>query len=278
MKSTTESVVSAVSEIRAALLKSADIPADAAAELTAIDLIFYARGLTKIVDDPEGLPDFIRALAGGDEIYHPLDVLDVARADLIADEQADAAPQQNPQSEHGQVVLVLMGIMAVIALVSVVVSAFIGIAQASTGTFSENPSAMVDSIRAIPAPATVDQVNEATAVILGTLAATTNPVIAAEFEAEIQKNTHPLEKHGEEAIAVEECIQNNGKLLSWVNTTTGRIANLCQIPDGKYAGKYGLQILEEADESWVTSFVKNKMTKLDQVLQYLINAGYFPQP
>jgi putative hemolysin len=134
---------------------------------------------------------------------------------------------------------------------------------------------MVDSIRAIPAPATVDQVNEATAVILGTLAVTKNPLEVAAFEAEIQKNTHPLEKHGEEAVAVENCIDGGGTLAVWMNPDSQRRLKLCQIPDGKYQGKYGLHI-EEMNGDWVTSFIKNKYDQLDKVLAYLVRSGYMP--
>jgi hypothetical protein len=272
-----------VNDIHDALLKFDHLPAEVKFT-TASELMTKAYVLTTLVADAENLPDYVRALASGNS-ERPLDVVDVALADLLSEEQVNdlTSPQPSPFSgenregrrEEGQSVLAFMGILLVIALVAVVVSAFIGAIQTAVGAFSENPAAMMDSIRDIPAPATVDQINETTAVIIGTMAVTTNPVISAEFEAEIKENTHPLEKHGEEAVAVNACIDHGGELAEWVNPDTHRRLKLCQISEGKYSGKYGVQILEENSE-WVTSFVKGKMTKLDQVLQYLVNAGYRP--
>lgn len=277
-----DEVCEVVNDIHDALLEFDHLPAEgkytAASELMTKAYVLT----THLVADAENLPDYVRALANGNS-ERPLDVVDVALADLLADEQVNdhltpsiqptpTLPDGREKTENGQgLVLYVVGI----ALLAVLVMALIGIAQSVVGVFSANPAALAESIRSIPEPAVVEQVNQTTAVIIGTMAVTTNPVIAAEFETEIQEKSHPVEKHGEEALAVNACIDAGGQLAEWVNPDTHRRLKLCQIADGKYSGKYGLQVLEENSE-WVTSFIKNKMTKLDQVLQYLVNAGYRP--
>lgn len=276
-----DEVCEAVNDIHDALLKFDHLPAERKFT-AAIELMTKAYSLTScLVADVENLPDYVRALANGNSV-HALDVVDVALADLLADEQVnDLTPSIQPtptlpdgreKTENGQgLVLYVVGI----ALLAVLVMALIGLAQSVVGVFSANPAGMAESIRDIPEPYVVEQVNQTTAVIIGTMAVTTNPVISAEFETEIKENTHPLEKHGAEAVAVENCIDGGGTLAVWMNPDTQRRLKLCQIPDGEYQGKYGLHI-EEANSEWVTSFIKNKMTKLDQVLTYLANAGYRP--
>jgi putative hemolysin len=285
-----ESLADGIEDIRKRLLRRCEpgIDADEAARLMEDAFV-----LTCMVDVPTAeLPDYVRALAYG-EPDRAMDVVAVALEDLLAEEQVNdltspqpaspqpASPQPSPFSgenreggqESGQgLVVYALGI----AVLAVVVMALIGLAQSVVGVFSANPAGMVESIRDIPAPATVDQINETTAVIIGTMAVTKNPVEAAAFEAEIQqKAAHPLEKHGEEAVAVENCIDGGGTLAVWMNPDTQRTVKLCQIPDGKYRGKYGLHI-EEANGDWVTSFLKNKYDQLDQVLAYLVRAGYLP--
>lgn len=284
-----------IEEVRRALLDGTACTDPLAAE----KVMDIGHMLIEFADDPVNeLPDYVRVVGNGNW-DHPLDVCQVALADLLSDEQVNDASLQpdlapaSPQPSHltpdpspvmggeenregrqeqGQgLVLYVVGV----ALLAVLVMALIGIAQSVVGVFSANPAGMQESIRSIPEPAVVEQVNQTTAVIIGTMAVTTNPVIVAEFEAEIQEKSHPVEKHGEEALAVNACIDAGGQLAEWVNPDTHRRLKLCQIADGKYSGKYGLQVLEENSE-WVTSFIKNKMTKLDQVLQYLVNAGYRP--
>lgn len=79
---------------------------------------------------------------------------------------------------------------------------------------------------------------------------------------------HAIIKHGMEAIAVRECIANGGALELWANPDTGRQAEVCQLANGKY----GIHVTRFGRE--VTSFIKNKLTKLSQVERYLQNVGY----
>ena len=78
---------------------------------------------------------------------------------------------------------------------------------------------------------------------------------------------HAIEKHGEDAALVRSCIEQQGPAETWVNPLTGRSAWLCWTPDG-----WGVQI--RIGEQEITSFVKNKLSKLQDVYRYLINRGY----
>ena len=86
--------------------------------------------------------------------------------------------------------------------------------------------------------------------------------------------SHGQAKHGDSATAVRNCLSDKGALQIWVNPTTGRRVQICEVAPQTF----GLQILEEKDGTWqeVTTFIKSKMTRLDQVLQYLRNCGYEP--
>ena len=86
--------------------------------------------------------------------------------------------------------------------------------------------------------------------------------------AAIIYGTHAIEKHGSQAQAVRDCIANGGTMQLWVNPQTGRQAEVCQLP----TGKFGIHVTRYGRE--VTSFIKNKLTKISQVERYLENVGY----
>ena len=92
---------------------------------------------------------------------------------------------------------------------------------------------------------------------------------AAQLEATISQ--HAEAKHGTEAVAVKDCLINRGTYATWVNPTNHRIANVCQLEDGRF----GVDITE-ANSNPVTTFIKNKMNEWQQVAQYLRNSGYQP--
>ena len=81
-------------------------------------------------------------------------------------------------------------------------------------------------------------------------------------------NSHAFERHGDQASEVRNCISGGGTLESWLNPQTERLAHVCQIK----TNRFGLQIEKAGRE--ITSFIKNKMTKLSQVRSYLANQGY----
>jgi putative hemolysin len=86
--------------------------------------------------------------------------------------------------------------------------------------------------------------------------------------------SHGEAKHGTAALTVRQCIDQNGPMQTWQNAQTGRRALLCQMPDGKY----GIQIVQFNGKAWqeITTFIKDKMSNLGQVVQYLKNVGYEP--
>ncbi len=87
--------------------------------------------------------------------------------------------------------------------------------------------------------------------------------------AAIILSAHAVEKHGEMAVIVRQCMQKSGPLETWDNPTTGRQASVCQVGD-----RFGIQIVENGRE--ITSFIKEKLKSLEQVRRYLENSGYFP--
>ena len=88
-------------------------------------------------------------------------------------------------------------------------------------------------------------------------------------------NPHPGEKHGFVAsLQIDACFENNGSMMSFRNHDTGRRADLCKLPDGKFA----VRISEDTGSGlrMVTQFIKEKMKDLNEVVRYLGNRGYDP--
>ena len=84
--------------------------------------------------------------------------------------------------------------------------------------------------------------------------------------------SHGELKHGTQALTVRQCIDQNGPLQVWQNPANGRQARICELAPGLF----GIQIIENNNGKWqeLTSFVKSKMDKISQVMQYLSNVGY----
>lgn len=76
---------------------------------------------------------------------------------------------------------------------------------------------------------------------------------------------HALERHGSEAALVSDCLERGMTHSVWLKPD-GRQLRICQLPDGRW----GVSV-ETQDGRQITAFIKNKMTKWDQVRQYLIN-------
>lgn len=84
--------------------------------------------------------------------------------------------------------------------------------------------------------------------------------------------SHGVERHGEAALTVRNCLNRGGEIQRWQNENTGRIARVCQIgPE-----TFGIQIIEEIEGRWeeITSFIKNKFRCVSKVERYLQNTGY----
>lgn len=84
--------------------------------------------------------------------------------------------------------------------------------------------------------------------------------------------SHAVERHPGDAEQVRNCLNDKGTLQVWMNPETGRVANVCQIDPTLF----GIQIIQKAQDGWdeLTAFVKHKMSRCDQVMQYLRNTGY----
>lgn len=86
-----------------------------------------------------------------------------------------------------------------------------------------------------------------------------------------------LKEHAEKhrfANDVRECLNGDSQNYHmFKNPETNRMALCVQLP----SGKWGIQIIEEVDGVFeeVTSFIKNKMSKIEQVIKYLNNRGYY---
>lgn len=77
---------------------------------------------------------------------------------------------------------------------------------------------------------------------------------------------HALEKHGEKAIIASQCADRPE--LRMTNPQTGRIAFICMTEAG-----WGVAITE-SNGNPVTSFLKDRAKRIEQVIKYLGNAGY----
>ena len=83
--------------------------------------------------------------------------------------------------------------------------------------------------------------------------------------------SHAITKHGEDAQRVNDCMDNQGPLQEWHNIANNHTIYICEVEPGVY----GLDILANINGRWerITSFIKSKMTRLDQVENYLRNSG-----
>jgi hypothetical protein len=87
--------------------------------------------------------------------------------------------------------------------------------------------------------------------------------------------SHGHKKHLSSSTTIREKIARDGAVIVWVNPINGRRARVCCVDR-----VFGIQIIHRGgDGTWqeITCFVKSKMTRLDQVKQYLKNTGYSPE-
>lgn len=83
---------------------------------------------------------------------------------------------------------------------------------------------------------------------------------------------HAFNSHAADYIEVNQCMENGGKIQTWFNKTTNRVAQLCQVNEKRF----GIEITERNGNviDQITAYIKNKMTTLRQVENYLLNTGY----
>lgn len=81
--------------------------------------------------------------------------------------------------------------------------------------------------------------------------------------------SHADMRHGSEAETARQCAQRP----EWMffNPETGRTALVCMTSEGKY----GVYVVDELGKE-VTAFLKNKMSRIEQVAKSLQNVGYGP--
>lgn len=80
---------------------------------------------------------------------------------------------------------------------------------------------------------------------------------------------HATKKHGADAVLVRQCMDQKGPIEIY-QKPDGRLVNVCQIADKQF----GIMITEGKYE--VTSYIKEKMTRLSQVRKYIESMGAKP--
>jgi hypothetical protein len=79
-------------------------------------------------------------------------------------------------------------------------------------------------------------------------------------------SVHAVAKHGSDAVTAAQCADHPE--IRMINLETGRIAMICMTEAG-----WGIYIIGR-DGGNVTSFIKEKMARLEQVVRYMRNRGY----
>ena len=86
--------------------------------------------------------------------------------------------------------------------------------------------------------------------------------------AKLPVSDHAVERHGVEAIDASYCSKRSDA-TAFFNPKTERKGYVCMI-DGKWA-----VAITEKDGSPVTSFFKEKLKTIEQVVKYMTNQGYY---
>lgn len=87
----------------------------------------------------------------------------------------------------------------------------------------------------------------------------------------ITVNAHALDKHGSDVISeASQCFEHNSPTLTMSRSLDKRNASVCF--DGTHFHVY----ITTQEGNPVTLFTKEKMKTIQQVVQYLCNAGYIP--
>ena len=81
---------------------------------------------------------------------------------------------------------------------------------------------------------------------------------------------HAVQRHGKDAFTVSRCLNEHGAMQIWLNKETGRQAEICQVGPIKFGIRISVNDLQDT----ITQFIKNKLTRIEQVERYLTNRGY----
>jgi hypothetical protein len=83
---------------------------------------------------------------------------------------------------------------------------------------------------------------------------------------------HAVEKHGEDALIVDNCLSTKGAHLGvWQRKSDLHLAFPCLTDTGKFGIKFN-----QCTGDNCTALIKEKMKKLWQIVKYLKNTGYEP--
>lgn len=86
----------------------------------------------------------------------------------------------------------------------------------------------------------------------------------------VAQQAHADIKHGADASLARQCNDGKHQLYLFHNAATNRYGAVCNLD-----GLWGILIVDEKGKE-ITAFVKNRMHRFEQVLQYMRNAGYEP--
>lgn len=87
--------------------------------------------------------------------------------------------------------------------------------------------------------------------------------------AVVAYSSHAIERHGMEAEQIRKCLENKNPILRLSNPFTQRVARVCWTNN-----KYGIQITDQSEKNEITSFYDKGSKTIEQVIRYLLNAGY----
>ena len=81
--------------------------------------------------------------------------------------------------------------------------------------------------------------------------------------------THAVERHGEIAYKIEQCYNSGNVLMKW-QKQDGRFMYGCEIDDDTVC--FGV-VVTDADDKIITCIPKEKFTRLEQLIRYMVNSG-----
>jgi len=98
------------------------------------------------------------------------------------------------------------------------------------------------------------------------------PEIFADYPQLLADVSHAEARHGPGIVDLaDQCLEKHGAVKTMYNQASQRTALVCQMDDGRFIVK-----IQDAANEVITTFIKEKMKTLEQVVHYLMNRGYLP--
>jgi hypothetical protein len=99
------------------------------------------------------------------------------------------------------------------------------------------------------------------AIAAAILLATYGPVIVQQ---------HAVDRHGADAVAIRDCLQQNGAYQTWFDKQAGTFYFLCQLADGRWGFQAAVEDIVNGVKALVekTAFVKGSGTWME-LIEYL---------